>query len=131
MIYIIITTCVNNKVGVQNSNLREKRYIECINTLLNLISNETNIKPIIVENNGIHETYLNNLKCDICYTNNNKYTLNHKGMNELLDIKHVIMKYNIQDNDYIIKLTGRYKLLNANFIELVKKYEEKVKAELN
>ena len=121
MIYIIITTCVNNKIGVKNSYLREKRYIECINTLLQLVSNQTDIKPIIVENNGIQETYLNNFKCDICYTDNNKYTFNHKGMNELLDIKHVIHKYKIQDDDYIIKLTGRYRLLNSNFIELVKK----------
>ena len=53
MIYIIITTCVNNKIGVKNFYLREKRYIECINTLLQLVSNQSDIKPIIVENNGI------------------------------------------------------------------------------
>lgn len=121
MIYIIITTCINNKIGVKNSYHREKRYIECINTLLQLISNQPDIKPIIVENNGIQETYLNNLKCEICYTDNNKYNCINKGMNELLDIKHVIHKYKIQDDDYIIKLTGRYRLLNSNFIELVKK----------
>ena len=45
---------------------------------------------------------------------------NHKGENELLDIKEVINRYNIKDDDIIIKLTGRYKLLNLNFIDLVK-----------
>jgi len=44
----------------------------------------------------------------------------HKGENELLDIKEVINQYNIKDEDIIIKLTGRYKLLNLNFINFVK-----------
>ena len=121
MIYIIITTCINNKVGVFQNNIhRQNRYIECINHLLELINNDLNIKPIIVENNGLRQTFLDDLKCDVCYTNNNIINYNHKGENELLDIKEVINQYNIKDDDIIIKLTGRYKLLNLNFINLVK-----------
>jgi hypothetical protein len=30
MMYLIITTCINNKEGVKNNINREKRYIECI-----------------------------------------------------------------------------------------------------
>ena len=37
---------------------------------------------------------------------------------------HVINRYNIKDDDTIIKLTGRYKLLNLNFINLVKTNNE-------
>jgi len=121
MIYIIITTCINNKVGVFQNNIhRQNRYIECINHLLELINNDLNIKPIIVENNGLRQTFLDDLKCDVCYTNNNMINYYHKGENELLDIKEVINQYNIKDDDIIIKLTGRYKLLNLNFINLVK-----------
>jgi hypothetical protein len=123
MIYIIITTSINNKVGIQNNIHRQNRYIESINHLLQLINNDSNIKPIIVENNGFRQTYLDDLKCDICYTDNNKIHYNHKGENELLDIKEVINQYNIKDDDMIIKLTGRYKLLNLNFINLVKNNE--------
>jgi hypothetical protein len=54
----------------------------------------------------------NDLESDILYTDNNKKTFPHKGGNELLDIKELTNKYNIQDDDIIIKLTGRYKLLN-------------------
>lgn len=68
----------------------------------------------------MRQTYLDDLKCDVCYTHNNIINYNHKGENELLDIKEVINKYNIKDDDIIIKLTGRYKLLNLNFIHLVK-----------
>ena len=120
MIYIIITTSINNKNGVKNKIHRQTRYIECINNLLQLIKNDPNIKPIIVENNGLRQTYLDDLKCDIYYTNNNKINYKHKGENELLDIKQVINQYNIKDEDIIIKLTGRYKLLNLNFINFVK-----------
>tara|TARA_B110000977_G_C10938073_1_gene439754 strand:+ start:128 stop:748 length:621 start_codon:yes stop_codon:yes gene_type:complete len=120
MIYIIITTSINNKEGVKNNIHRQTRYIECINNLLELINNDSNIKPIIVENNGVRQTYLDDLKCDIYYTNNNMIHYNHKGVNELLDIKEVINQYNIKDEDIIIKLTGRYKLLNLNFINFVK-----------
>ena len=120
MIYIIITASINTKVGVQNNIHRQKRYIESITQLLQLINNDLTVKPIIVENNGARQTYLDNLNCDICYTNNNTIQTNHKGENELLDIKEVINQYKIKDNDTIIKLTGRYKLLNLSFINLVK-----------
>jgi len=120
MIYIIITTSINNKHGAQNEIHRQNRYIESIQQLLQLLENVEDIKPIVVENNGVRKTYLNDLNCDICYTNNNNLTVMHKGEKELLDIKEVINKYNIHDDDFIIKLTGRYKLLNLNFINFVK-----------
>ena len=119
MIYLIITTCINNKVGVLNFNHRENRYTQCISSALKLVGKHK-IKTIIVENNGFRNTYLDNLNCDVVYTDNNKKNHIHKGVNELLDIKEVINQYNIQDDDIIIKLTGRYKLLNLNFINLVK-----------
>lgn len=120
MIYIIITTSINNKHGAQNEIHRQNRYIESIQQLLQLLENVEDIKPIVVENNGLRKTYLNDLNCDICYTNNNNLMVMHKGEKELLDIKEVINKYNIHDDDFIIKLTGRYKLLNLNFINFVK-----------
>ena len=123
MIYLIVTTSINNKYGniTELTKIRRNnRYIECITQLLELIKNDDNIKLIIVENCGIRHTFLNDFNCDIVYTNNNSYSYNHKGFNELLDIKNVIDKYNISDDDMIIKLTGRYKLLNIDFIDLIK-----------
>jgi hypothetical protein len=122
MIYIIITASIINKTGMQEENHRKTRYTESIQQLLNFIKNDVFIKPIIVENNGLRQTYLDELDCDICYTNNNKINCNNKGGNELLDIKEVINKYKIEDDDVIIKLTGRYKLLDLSFINLVKNY---------
>jgi hypothetical protein len=94
--------------------------MECIQQILQMVENDSSIKVIVVENNGKRDTYFDQLNCDVFYTNNNKISLPHKGVNELLDIKEVIQTYNIQDDDTIIKLTGRYKLMNLNLINLIK-----------
>lgn len=122
MKYLIITTSIHNRFGVIDNEKRKTRYIESIQSVLNIISSD--IKPIIVENNGQRETYLDTLNCDVVYTDNNSLTdVCHKGVNELNDIKYVIQKYNIQDDDVVIKLTGRYKVLTNSFFELIKTTE--------
>ena len=118
MIYLIITASINNKHGVVNELHRKKTYIEAITRTLALIKG-MDIKPIIVENNGFRNTYLDDLGCDVMYTNNNTLQTPHKGVNELQDIKDVIEKYRIQDNDMIIKLTGRYMPLKDTFFKRV------------
>lgn len=120
MIYLIITTSINNKIGIHNFNHRKQRYTDSINAVLSFVKDDPAIKPIIVENNGRRKTYLDDFGCDVVYTNNNDKIFPHKGVNELLDIKEVGRQYNIQNDDYIIKLTGRYRLLNSSFIDQVK-----------
>jgi len=116
MIYLIITTTINNKFGNSDYEHRKNRYLDSIKNAILLLM-DYNIKIIIVENGNNNNTYLDNLGCDVVYTNNNNQVFKHKGQNELMDIKSVIDKYNIQDDDIIIKLTGRYKLLNTHFID--------------
>lgn len=118
MIYLIITASINNKHGVINDHHRKNKYIEAITRTLALIK-DTDIKLIVVENNGKRSTYLDELGCDVMYTNNNTLETPHKGVNELQDIKDVIEKYNIQDDDMIIKLTGRYVPLKNTFFKRV------------
>jgi hypothetical protein len=115
---LIITSSINNKYGVINENHRKNKYIEAITATLSLIK-DMEIKPIVVENNGLRNTYLDELGCDILYTNNNNLETPHKGVNELQDIKDVIEKYKIQDDDMIIKLTGRYVPLKNTFFKNV------------
>lgn len=120
MIYLIITTCINNKYGINDLEHRKKRYIKSISKAL-VICKQLHIKPIIVENNGLRETYLDQFssQCDIVYTENNSVPTTNKAQNELLDIKEIIEKYKIEDDDMIIKLTGRYTMLNSGFLHLV------------
>jgi len=122
MIYLIITTSIIDKRNRFDINDRFVRYKECITSVLDLIRNDDDIKPIIVENNN--SNCFNNCQsmwgCDIVYTNNNQYYYSHKGNNELMDIKQIINQYDIKDDDIVIKLTGRYKVLTNDFFTLVK-----------
>lgn len=120
MIYIIITSSLESKCFGENTEHRKNRYMFSILHLLQLVEDEANIKVIIVENNGLRSTCLDELPCDVMYTENNRNHYYNKGVNELLDIQDVIQAYSIQDNDIVIKLTGRYKLLEKTFIDFVK-----------
>ena len=120
MIYLIFTACIFNDNEEQKTNNRKDRYLVSIKSCLDILSKyKYDIKPIIVENNGIRQTYLDDLDCDVFYTNNNKTKNFYKGINELCDIKDVISNYKINDDDMIIKLTGRYKILDFSFISLI------------
>ena len=120
MLYLIVTTSIIDKHMNTSEDHRKNRYMECIQYLIDLLEEDSSVKLIVVENNGPRQTYLDNLKCDILYTNNNNYKFAHKGVNELSDIKDVIEHYHIKEDDMIIKLTGRYKMLAMSFIQLVK-----------
>ena len=131
MIYLIITTSINNRYGAKDQTERQERYLYAINETLKVLPHE--IKPIIVENNGKRETYLDNFyhnqeHLKVFYTENNKQQFKSKGANELLDIKEVIDIYGIEDNDIIIKLTGRYRALSPKFFKEVIENENKYDA---
>jgi hypothetical protein len=125
MIHLIITTSLINKVnGCAYDGMRENRYVECIKQSIGLCPKD--IKIYIVECNGERQTCLDQFKeienVEVVYTNNNSLheKVIHKGVTELNDMKHVINKYNINDDEMIIKLTGRYRVLNDYFFNLVK-----------
>jgi hypothetical protein len=111
MIYFLITTSIYN-----NCEIRKKEYINGITKLKYLINkNEIqNYKIIIIENNGLRETFLDNLDCTVFYTNNNSLNTNNKGFKEISDLFDCIKEYNIKDDDFIVKLTGRYILNDDN-----------------
>lgn len=105
MIYFIVTTSL-----FIDCPIRRKQYITGITKLLDSIKDRNihNFKVIIVENNGSRHTFLNDLGCDVYYTANNRFPISNKGYKELKDILDCIQHYSIQDDDFIIKMTGRY-----------------------
>lgn len=121
MIYLIITTSINNRYGTQDANERRDRYLFAIKETLKNLPYE--IKPLIIENNGKRDTYLDDFyhhhrqHVKVFYTENNKLQFKSKGINEMLDIKEVIERYGIEDEDIIIKLTGRYRALTPTFFK--------------
>ena len=105
MIYFLVTTCIYN-----NCPIREERYINSILKLKEVVQtiNIPSYKIIIIENNGQRPTYLDDLGCDIYYTNNNSLPVKNIGYKELQDVLDCIQHYAIQDDDFVVKMTGRY-----------------------
>jgi hypothetical protein len=111
---------------MNNSPIRENQYKNGITKLKEVICalQITNYKIVIVENNGPRETYLDSLDCNIHYTTNNFLPTSNIGFKELADIMECIAHYNIQDDDFIVKMTGRYVLEdNSTFMNAVKQLE--------
>ena len=105
MLYFFVTTSYSTK-----NDQRKNQYIKGINSLKNIIKNLKidNYKIIIIENNGKRNTFLETLDETVFYTDNNFLKTKNKGIKELKDIKDCINHFDIKDNDFIVKLTGRY-----------------------
>ena len=131
MIYVLITTSLIDK----NFNNRKQQYLLGIsNTIMYFREvfkkNKIDYKFIIIENNNKIDSFLNDFKqySDIFYTNNNNLINNpNKGIKEIIDIHDCIKHYNINDEDFIIKVTGRYILQeNSEFIKIFNNYNENI-----
>ena len=117
MIYFLITTSL-----IQHEyEIRKQQYINGINKIKEA-TKDLNYKLLIIENNGKRETFLDDLGIEVLYTNNNKIRTGNKGVKELKDVWDSIIYLNIQDDDLIVKITGRYILQeNSEFMEALKK----------
>ncbi len=129
MFYFLISTCLLQ----ENFETRKKEYINGIQSLIYNVKDIPNKKIIIIENSGDYKTsfldYFNSYGCEVFYTNTNTdYSLEicnreykNKGCNELMAIFNCIRHYNISDDDFIVKFTGRYLLMeNSPFIQCLK-----------
>ena len=130
-IWIIITT----SLIATNYQERITEYINGITSFLQTFK-DPKYKIVIVENHSklknpisfYHRTFLDQFKIPVLYTKNNsimKKTVNY-GIPELLDIFDCIKHFNIQDDDFIIKATGRY-IINKDspFFEVIDNLETK------
>jgi hypothetical protein len=118
MIYFIVTTSIYNDCSI-----RKQQYTDGINKLKQIIQALfiENYKIIVVENNGPRHTFLNTLGCEVYYTKNNLLHTKNKGQKELQDILDCISHFYIDDNDFIVKMTGRYILnVNSEFMNIIK-----------
>jgi hypothetical protein len=131
MIYIIITTSIHNRFGLVDAEQRKKRYLAAITDTLRHIP--SHMKPIIVENNGERETYLDHFQHAgkpvlTIYTKNNEQNYANKATIEMIDIKETIRRCGILSSDMIIKITGRYRIISSDFFMDVEKEEAKYNA---
>lgn len=123
MIYFLVTTCLYEN----NFDIRKSQYMTGIPQLKKVIHdmNIENYKIIIIENNGNRETFLSIFDCEIFYTQNNFLPTRNIGIKEWQDVMDCIDKYNINDTDFIVKITGRYILDDdSEFMRVIKTIHE-------
>lgn len=131
-ITILLTACVNpagmSQTLLQDSNLRLAHYIKALYFYLE----NTNFKVLIVENTGldlsayIENKWIESKRLEILYFQGNKYDKRRgKGYGEALIIEYAF-KYSTSmvSSDYIIKITGRYMILNI--VNTLKSYETNI-----
>ena len=104
MIYLLITTSLVER----NFEERKRRYTNGITTALRRFKDVANCKIIIIENNGRRPTFLDAFGVEVFYTNNNQLPTINIGNKELADLKECIQHYTIRDEDFVVKLSGRY-----------------------
>lgn len=123
MIYLIFTCSIITPD-------REQIYKECITDTIQKLSGYP-IKFVIVDNTGLESSLLDTIKdATVIYTNTNNnmsFTNDnrpgHKGVKEFFDILTVCDKLNVQDDDIVVKLTGRYTIKGTHFFDILLKNE--------
>lgn len=130
-VWVIITSSIISLRYEQ----RKAEYIAGIKSILNLFKSPK-YNVVIVENNTKIQnlsfrsikTFLNDFNIPVLYTKNNlilNQTKNY-GIPEMLDLFGCIKYFNIQDDDFIIKVTGRYVIdQDSPFFKIVDNLETK------
>jgi len=121
MIYAILTTSLIQS----HYDIRKQQYITGITNNIRQLQKIKDIgKIIIVENNGNIKSFLDDFNVDVLYTDNNSINSTNKGLRELMDILDVIKKFDMNDDDFVIKVTGRYIIDHqCNLIDTINNYD--------
>lgn len=82
--------------------------------------------PYIVESCKPVETqsFLNEYSNNVLHTNTNDATIGNKGVNEFRSILAALNHFAFDDNDIIVKMTGRYFFKNSYFIDYITAHPE-------
>ena len=102
-----------------NYEMRKEEYITTFKML-----REYGYEPYVFE--ACHpvspssEEYCNH----VFYSNVNDSQLKNKGVNEATSMMEGFKHYHFDDNDMIVKLTGRYRLHNCDFLQLIEDHPE-------
>lgn len=125
MYFIITTSLVDNEETLK----RQSQYMNGITQLKRITQSMgfTQYKIVVVENNGSRHTFFDELRItnddtlDIFYTDNNYMGTLNKGTKELRDVLDIIANYNIIDDEFIVKISGRCVLCeNSEFMQVAR-----------
>ena len=96
--------------------MRKKEYIHSLTILKGF-----GYEPYIVEACKT-ASFFDDYDKNVCYSNVNDLRLRNQGVNEARSLIEGFNQFDFNDDDMIIKLTGRYYFENDSFIRLVENY---------
>ena len=99
--------------------LRKKEYLASLDALFSY-----NIEPWIIEATNIKQSFFDNLVKNVLYPNVNDPNLKNQGVNEAMSIINCLNLLPFDDEDMVIKLTGRYKLYQNDLLLAIQKHPE-------
>jgi len=98
--------------------MRKHEYIDCLQRLSHF-----GYQPLVVESCVQGPTFLDTY-ATVFYSQTNNFRLKNKGVNEAISLLAAFPYYNFQDDDMIIKLTGRYYFYSDQFLKVVTQHPE-------
>jgi len=98
----------------------EERKQEYIYSLI--ILKNWGYEPCIVESCKQGPTFLNDYSSKVIYSATNNPLLHNKGANEVLSLCTALKEFNLDDNDMIVKLTGRYYFSDNSFLHCIQQH---------
>jgi hypothetical protein len=100
----------------------EKRKNQYIRSLQALVSYGYN--PYVVESCAAGPTFLDEYSNNVCYTLSNDARLKNKGVNESVSLLKALEEWNFNDEDIILKLTGRYFLQSDKLLRVLEELDD-------
>ena len=98
--------------------MRKGEYTHCLEIL-----SDYGYEPYIVEAcRPSGPSFFEEYTPHVFYSNVNDWTLRNKGVNEAKSILEALKYYNFDEQQMVVKLTGRYFFNNRNFLELVENH---------
>jgi hypothetical protein len=97
---------------------RKNEYQESIDFIKNhsLNGNSTIIETVLFE-----KSFLEEFDLEIFYSKTHNETIKNKGVKEIMALNSYFYNNKIDDNEMIIKMTGRYRFLSEKFIKEIQK----------
>lgn len=95
---------------------REQQYIRCLEILNSWGYRDQVYIVEAIKKEG--PTFLDQYCDHVFYSQANDATLKNNGINEAINTREALKYFNFDDDDMIIKLTGRYEFIDDSFIQL-------------
>lgn len=110
-IHVVLTSAlISNEFD-----LRKEEYVNCVNRWKSY-----EFEPWIIEATNISSSFFDALSPQVLYPQVHKSPLRNKGVNEISSFRASLPYLPFEDDDIVIKMTGRYLLQSPSFLNTIR-----------